>query len=130
MKTLITILVSILISTGFALGADSDIDKIKKRVLAEMLDRPVDDNSIEELVNTLNEDGTWPGINYADVSREGFEHRYHYSNMVELARAYKTKSSAYYKKKEVKRSVELALQNWVEHDYFCDNWWYNQSRIV
>jgi chondroitin AC lyase len=80
----------------------------------------------KKLINTLREDGTWPGINYEDVSRTGFEHRFHLSNMVELARAYKSDNSIYRKSKEVKNTLERALQNWVDHDYFCDNWWYNQ----
>ena len=99
MKTLLTLFISILISTAVALGADSDVEKIKKRVLAEILDRPVDDGQVDELLISLREDGTWPGIDYSNVSREGFEHRYHSENMITLALAYKNKSSKYFKKK-------------------------------
>ena len=117
----------LLLSVFSALSAaNSDIEKIKKRVVTELMSPEVDDAEVETLVTTINEDGTWPGINYSDVSRTGFEHRFHTSNMVILARAYKTKSSKYYKKKQVKKTVEMALKNWVDHDYFCDNWWHNQ----
>lgn len=106
--------------------ANDDIKKIKKRVLTEILKSEIDDLEITLLIESLKDDGTWPGIDYENVSREGFEHRYHSANMVTLARAYKTKSSKYYKKNSVTETIELALQNWVEHDYFCDNWWHNQ----
>jgi len=107
-------------------ATDKDFESVKKRVIETAMKPSVDNAEIEKLLNTIREDGTWPGINYADVSREGFEHRIHLANMVELARAYKTKSSKYYKNRKVKSTIELALNNWVEHDYICDNWWHNQ----
>lgn len=110
---------------GFAYG-QSDIQKIKNRIVEELMDAEVDDSEIETLIETIRPDGTWPGINYEDVSRTGFEHRFHHSNMVTLARAYQSKDSKYHKSKKVKQTVEAALRNWVKNDYFCDNWWHNQ----
>ena len=107
-------------------SATSDIDIVKKRVLQKEMQPAVDDSKIQQLVSTLQDDGTWPGINYEDVSREGFEHRIHLGNMVVMARAYQSKSSKFYHKKRVKDAIELALKNWVDHDYICDNWWHNQ----
>jgi chondroitin AC lyase len=109
-----------------AFGFGEDIDLIKKRVLETAMEPEVNDKEIEILIHSLRDDGTWPGINYSDVSREGFEHRFHLANMVDLARAFKTKSSGFYKSKKAKSAIELALKNWVENDYFCDNWWHNQ----
>ncbi len=127
MKNSICFLIGVLIP--FFVGnsnAQSDIEKIKERIVTELLNSPVDDSRVELLLETIKEDGTWPGINYEDVSRTGFEHRNHYSNMNLLARAYKTKSSEFYKNKKVKETIELALKNWVDKDYLSDNWWYNQ----
>lgn len=122
-----------LLSIFFLLGifsslaaASPDIEKIKSRVVTELMKPPVDDSRVESLIETLKEDGTWPGINYEDVSRTGFEHRNHYANMIVIARAYKTKSSKFYKKKKAKETIVRALKNWVDNDYFCDNWWHNQ----
>lgn len=109
-----------------AKSAVSDIDVIKKRVTETAMKQDVNDAAIETLVNSLREDGTWPGINYQDVSREGFEHRNHLQNMVELARGFKTKTSKFYKNKKVKGTIESAFKNWVDNDYICDNWWHNQ----
>jgi chondroitin AC lyase len=106
--------------------AISDFEKVKQLVVESLMKPAVDDDRIGDLMNTFREDGTWPGINYADVSRTGFEHRIHYSNMVALARAYKNKSSKYYKKKKVRETIVAALAYWTENDFFCDNWWYNQ----
>jgi chondroitin AC lyase len=42
--------------------------------------------------------------------------------MVLLARAYQNKSSEFYKNKKVKKTLELALKNWVDNDYISANW--------
>jgi len=116
-------LIGMLPSPSFA---KSDFDILKKRVVDELMKPAVDDSRIQALIDDQHPDGTWPGINYKDVSREGFEHRIHLGNMVALGRAYNTSTSTFYKNKKVKTTLELALKNWVDNDYICDNWWHNQ----
>jgi len=116
----------LLVATAFGTITNSNIELIKQRIEQNLMNTEVNDAEIEVLIKTIRDDGTWPGINYEDVSREAFEHRYHLSNMVDLARAYKTKESEYYKSRRVKKNIELALNNWVDNDYFCENWWHNQ----
>lgn len=113
------------ISSSFT-KAKSDFETIKMRVTEELMEPAVIDTEVQELLTTIQDDGTWPGINYQDISRTAFEHRFHLSNMVKLARAYKSRISNFHKSKNAKAALELALKNWVEHDYFCDNWWHNQ----
>ncbi len=126
MKKLPVLITLIFWFSSFVIYAQKDIQIVKERIYKEAMKPRVDDSQVGTLLETLKEDGTWPGIDYENVSREGFEHRYHSSNLVTLARAYKNKSSKFYKKKKVKSAIELALRNWVDNDYFCDNWWYNQ----
>ena len=129
MKNLITTLSGILVLTFFVqmpVLANSDFETVRKRVTAELMSPAVNDAQVESLINSIGSDGTWPGIDYADVSREGFQHTRHYGNMNVLARAYKSKSSKYFKNKKVKSTIESALKTWVENDYICDNWWHNQ----
>lgn len=124
-KTLILIFLIVgFLQTIFA--APSDFEVIKKRVTETLMQSSVNDAEIENLVNSIRDDGTWPGINYEDVSNEGFEHRNHLGSMVKLAQAYKTKSSKYNKNKKVKSVIEKALEHWVVNDYICQNWWHNQ----
>src|SRR5690606_33232929 len=100
-----------------------DFDIIKKRVVDELLKSPIDDAAVEEIIHQMNEDGSFQGINYADLSRTaGFPQRYHTSNLVYLAKAYKSKSSDYYKSKKLKETIVRGLQYWVDHDFFGDNW--------
>ncbi len=122
----IIILLSLVLSVNNGVAAISDSETVKQRVVDALMLSEVDDNEIESLLDSFQEDGTWPGINYSDVSRTAFEHRKHYSNMVSLARAYKTRSSKYHNKKKVRETIVSALAYWVENDFICDNWWYNQ----
>jgi chondroitin AC lyase len=128
MRSYLKLFVLILISgiTFPGICAPSDFEVIKKRVLESLTESPVNDETVKTLVNSLQDDGTWPDINYEDVSREGFQHSRHSANMVVLARAYNSKSSKFYKNKSVKNTIEQALKNWVDNDYICDNWWHNQ----
>jgi len=69
----------------------------------------VDDSEIANQLASIQKDGAWPDIDYEDISRTGFEHRYHLSNMVALARTYyASEPSGFYRKEEVKQSIEAA----------------------
>lgn len=119
----------LLMYTGSSLAFEKDqggLAIVKQRVYNEIMQPDVDAEAIEELVQSIQPEGTWPGINYQDVSRTGFQHRNHLSNQVQLAHAYKKKGSPYYRNKKVKRTLELALKHWTDNDYICDNWWHNQ----
>ena len=123
-------LLALLLFIGNALyAAETDIERIKERIVSELMKSYMGDERLETIISTFQEDGTWPGIDYKDVSREGFLHRTHASNMLSLAQAYKTEDSKFYKNGRVKAIIESALKNWVDNDYICDNWWYNQIGI-
>ena len=72
-----------------------DLEKIRKRVIFELMEAEVDYTHIAHLINTIQGDGSWPGINYEDTSRTGFEHSRHLSYMVDLSHAYKKSHTKY-----------------------------------
>ncbi|MCC5935871.1 MAG: chondroitin lyase [Lunatimonas sp.] len=104
----------------------NDFDRIKGRIVAGLLEGDIDAATVTELLDSQRADGTWPGINYEDVSRTGFEHRLHSANLVLLSKAYTHRGSKFRRNKRVLQAIERGLSHWVEHDYFCDNWWHNQ----
>ncbi len=120
----LTILLILSPSIGFS--SRSDIETIRGHVVVELMKPAVSDVLVQDLLNTIHDDGTWPGINYKDVSRTAFEHRIHLANMVALARAYKNPDSKFHKSQKVKNAIKSALGFWVENDFICDNWWHNQ----
>ncbi len=122
----IALLITSLLNIAIIQPQASDIKLVKTRIVDELLNTPMDDQQIETLISTQKDDGTWPGIDYSDVSRTGFEHRIHSANMVTLAKAYRNPSSKYHGRSKPMKTLQRALRNWVEQDYFCDNWWHNQ----
>jgi chondroitin AC lyase len=115
----------LILATHFP-GQAQNTGLIKKRVVDELLAPPVNKEAIQQLITTIRPDGTWPGINYQDVSRTGFQHKDHLDNMLALARAYKKQGNPHYGNAAVKQTFSGALDYWLAHDFRCDNWWWNE----
>ncbi|MDP2889729.1 MAG: polysaccharide lyase family 8 super-sandwich domain-containing protein [Bacteroidota bacterium] len=107
-------------------AATSEIELLRQKVIAELMAPPVNEANIRELMATLKPDGTWPGIDYVDVSNTGFQHANHLSNMVELSRAFKKKGTKLKGDKKLKLAIYSALDYWLANDFICENWWHNQ----
>ena len=104
-----------------------DFEIVKERVVAELLKAGIDDDRVETIMSKINENGSFQGINYADLSRTaGFPQRHHTYNLVYLAEAYKNKSSEYYQNRKLKEGIIRGFKYWVDNDFFGDNWHNNQ----
>jgi chondroitin AC lyase len=103
-----------------------DLEIIRKRIVDDLLEPAVDADKIKQLIQTIHPDGSWPGINYKDTSRTGFQHSIHLENMLDLARAYKKQGSPFYQNADVKKTLSSALDFWIAHDFICENWWWNE----
>jgi chondroitin AC lyase len=130
MKTTFKILFSLFLIGAINLSVfaeTTDFNTVKNRVVAELMKSEVDDSEVELILLRMNNDGSFKDINYIDLSRiAGFPHRKHTSDLVTLAKAFKSKFSKYYKNKNVKQAINMGLKYWVENDYFGDNWHNNQ----
>ncbi|PHN04494.1 polysaccharide lyase family 8 super-sandwich domain-containing protein [Flavilitoribacter nigricans] len=120
------LLIILLCLGGDELRANPDLETIRNRFVAELMAPTLDESSVRKILSEQQADGTWPDINYQDVSRTGFEHGTHLSRMVELSRAYKKEGNTYYDSKVVKTAIYKALDYWLANDFICDNWWWNQ----
>jgi chondroitin AC lyase len=108
------------------LSADPDMEVIRKRVIDAMMRPSVDEASVGNIMNSLSPDGKWSGINYIDVSRTGFQHSEHLNNLVSMCRAYRKTGSQLKGNQVLKKAISSALGFWIENDFQCDNWWWNQ----
>jgi chondroitin AC lyase len=104
----------------------SDLEVIRKRIINDLLEPSVNEQKIQKLIQSINPDGSWPGINYKDTTKTGFQHSVHLENMLDLARAYKKQGTNFYQNAEVKKTVSLALDFWIAHNFICENWWWNE----
>jgi len=103
-----------------------DLEIIRKRIINDLLEPPVNEQKIQRLIQSINPDGSWPGINYVDTTRTGFQHSVHLENMLDLSRAYKKQGTNYFHNADVKKTVSSALDFWIAHDFICQNWWWNE----
>lgn len=107
--------------------AQTDLKIIKERMLTDLMATPIKDSTVETILTRMNDDGSFRGINYEDLSRTaGFPHRAHTANLLYMAQAYKNKASRYHKSKALKAQIEKGLAFWVRHDFVGDNWHDNQ----
>ena len=117
----------VLWAAAFAAGdALEDLRLVRERHVAAILETAPDDAAVGRLLETLDPDGSWPGIDYQDVSRTGFQHAEHLANLRALSVAFNHPDSAHHGSPEVRRAVLAAFDFWVEHDFICDNWWWNE----
>lgn len=128
MKRILQILFLLLLTVSVysAKPVNPDMEALRQRFTQQLLDSPVNPDRIIKLMTTLQEDGTWPGINYQDVSNTGFQHGQHLANLVDLSRAYKKKGSKFKGNKQLKAVIYKALDYWLANDFICQNWWWNQ----
>ena len=103
-----------------------DLEIIRNRIINDLLEPHVNEQKIQKLIQSIHPDGSWPGINYEDTTRTGFQHSVHLENMLDLARAYKKQGTNFFQNADVKKTVSSALDFWIEHDFICQNWWWNE----
>lgn len=127
-KALVSILTFIFV--GFLLSVQAqteDFTLVKKRVVTELMQTDIDDSRVAEILDRMEEDGSYSNIDYTDLSRTaGFPHRRHTYDLVYLAKAYKNNSSKYYEDEQLKAKITRSFKYWVDHDFFGDNWHNNQ----
>jgi chondroitin AC lyase len=107
---------------------DSELELIRERVISELMLPKVEQTHINGLLATITKNGSWPDIDYEDVSRTGWEHRLHLERIGDLSRAYKQSESAYFHHMEVRKVILSALSFWFAHNFVCENWYYNVIR--
>ncbi|HEY9560193.1 MAG TPA: hypothetical protein VIR29_05325, partial [Anseongella sp.] len=107
----------------------SGMEMVRERIIHRLMEETVSEDRISTLIHTLRNDGSWPGIDYVDTSRTGFQHSEHMSNLVSMSRAYRKEGSAFFESKSLKTAFDKALNYWLEEDFICANWWWNQIGI-
>ena len=105
---------------------DTDLETIRERIITDLLEPSIKEEEVKNLMISIKDNGSWPDIDYEDVSRTGFEHSDHLSHMLTLGRALQKPGSNFYKDQAVKKAVSSALDFWIEHDFICENWWWNE----
>ena len=71
-------------------------------------------------------DSTWHDLDYASQQRGAWPPAFHVQRISEIARSYKTLSSPWFGRADVRRTLHAALNKWFDLGLQCPNWWYNE----
>ncbi len=86
------------------------------------------EEKIQRLRDTLQTDGSWPGIDYADQRRsDSWSTVIHLSNIESMLTAAGRQRVA--SEEPLRTQALLALDYWLEHDFICPNWWHNEINV-
>lgn len=106
-----------------------DLKQLHQNVWTNIMEDSADLLEVETLLQEIKDDGSWADIDYTSKERGGWPPRNHISRLLELARAYQTKGSKFYHKKEVSAKIHSGLNFWLENDFICPNWWYPEIGV-
>ena len=124
-KAIFVSLLLLLIASN-ANSSNPDMLLIEERIINGILKSGSNDNQISELMNTINNEGFWPEINYTDLSRTAFENSKHTSRLVAMSKAWRNPNSSFHENSELLKKIATALTFWVKNDFICENWWNNE----
>jgi chondroitin AC lyase len=76
--------------------------------------------------HSLGADGSWPDIDYASKALSGWPPQRHYMRMLGMVAAAQQPDTAAATRDVLWTAVHRAFAFWIQHDFICTNWWYNQ----
>ena len=108
---------------------ESELEVIKARMAKVLVGSEADDALVETCLATLAEDGSWPEIDYEDISLTGYQHRLHLTNMEAMALAYGREDSRFHRSPALLESLARALGFWCDENFISANWWHNIIQV-
>ncbi len=106
-----------------------DLTTIKQRLIERELPSRASEEKITGLISALNEDGSWPDINYEHDSRAAWEPSRHMGRVLNVARAWASPEHALYHDESVREAMLRAYDFWMEIDPIAPNWWHNEIGV-
>jgi chondroitin AC lyase len=117
------------VATGTLRAADSDVERVLANMRADVLAGPSGDTAADSYLASMQEDGSWKEINYADRTRTGFDPSKHMERMnlfaQEGARAGWTSARG----KTMTEALTKGLKYWFTVKPESDNWWHQTIGI-
>lgn len=102
---------------------------VRQRYTEALLAAPVPTSSVRSLLRAQQDDGSWPDLDYTDLSRTGFRHQQHADRIWTLARAYRKPGTEFHGDAGCRDAIVRALGFWLTHDFRSANWWHNEIGV-
>jgi len=84
---------------------------------------------VAHFVKTIRTDGTWPDIDYTDLTRGHWVARRHADRMRDMARVLNSKDPQAREDKGLREAAIRAYDHWISKDYRNPNWWQNEIGV-
>ncbi|MBN8784304.1 MAG: chondroitin AC lyase [Terrimonas ferruginea] len=104
--------------------ADTIISRLARHIILQASPRGVD-----KYVFKLNSNNRWDDIDYSDLSKSKWKTAIHLERVKDLAIAWASGSSVYYKDERVWNIFSQALDTWLDKKYQNPNWWHNEIGV-
>jgi len=117
-----------LISLPLLGNTAEDIDTLGQRIL-QPFRTDINTSVVRELMNSLEEDGSWPSIDYTDETTSSWETIEHIYNLKTLVKGYISEKSDLYGNQELKNKIMSSLNYWLENNFKNPNWWWNEIGV-
>jgi chondroitin AC lyase len=116
--------------TGIGLGDEQrEMEVLRSQIVAYFTQGAPRHSTVMRYVKTLQSDGTWFDIDYANQQRGGWLVYQHMSRILDMSCAYRCAEHSAEGSPEVRNAVVRALEHWLKEDYRNANWWYGRIGI-
>lgn len=104
-------------------------DTILNRYTHYLLQTVKVESDVRQLAATLNANGQWNDVNYADTEPANWKLLIHLKRVKELALAWANPKSSFYHQPAIKKCIDAALGHWLKTRYKSSNWWHNEIGV-
>ncbi|MBW8327353.1 MAG: polysaccharide lyase 8 family protein [Prolixibacteraceae bacterium] len=107
----------------------ADLTQLHKNILDELLSGNSVSDTLQALVDRMDERGAWANIPYQSKQRGSWEPALHISYLQTMAKAWQKPGSDFYNNPKLLAKIHLALNYWLDNDFQCPNWWYPEIGV-
>lgn len=107
----------------------SDIEIVKNRMINDFrgITNPIEVSTTpaNQLLTTLQPDGTWSDINYSDPGGANWSPRQHLERLLAMSQAFTDPSHSLYQNTSLRQGILSAYNRWTSSTPTSSNWWWN-----
>lgn len=112
---------------GGTLPQKDDFTIIGQRIIQDVYSATANP---EDVLQNLQEDGSFSTINYQDTNAAGWAPAGHMNHVLTMVKAAYSPGNAYYQDTQLQEKIALALTYWAKNDFTCPtNTWYTTHGI-
>lgn len=105
--------------------ADTILSRYKQYLLGTL--KPEAD--VKHLIATMDANGQWPDINYADIEKANWKNLIHLKRLRDLALVWGKPGSSWSQNLQVWKTFSSGLNHWLDKRYKNSNWWHNEIGV-